>query len=109
MTKKKQESTLEAIEKILSVKPDEAAIIILRNYKNNDVQQSSCNVKAVTAIMEILFNALQGNIRNFLMQNNILDIDTQLLYLRDLFQSVENQYREFYSKDSGTEADTSKH
>ena len=109
MTKKKQESTLEAIEKRLSVKPDEAAIIILRNYKNNDVQQSSCNVKDVTATMEMLFNALQGNLRNFLMQNNILDIDTQLLYLRDLFQSVENQYKEFYSKESEIEPDTSKH
>lgn len=98
-----------AIEKALQLQPEEAAIIILRNYKNNDVQQLSCNVRDVTNTMETLFNALQGTIRNFFMQNNILDIDTQLLYLRDLFQSVENQYKEFYSKESEIEPSDTKH
>ena len=104
---KEEERRANAVKEALKLTPEERAVVIIKKDK-----KTFClpfNVRDEAAVMEIFFNAVQGTIRNFLIKNNILDIDTQLLYLRDLFQSVENQYKEFYSKESEIEPDTSKH
>jgi len=96
MTKEEREAAVKAIRKLLQLKSDESFVLLIKNNKTNSVSELACDVKTEQDFIEILINPLLGHFSEALIRNNILDIDTQLSFLKGLFESLESQYKERY-------------
>jgi altronate dehydratase len=94
MTKEEREAAIEAIRKALQLKSDKSFVLLIKNNKTNSVSELACDVKTERDFIEILINPLLGHFSESLIRNNILDLDTQLLFLKGFFESLESQYKE---------------
>lgn len=94
MTKEERETAVKAIRKVLQLKSDESFVLLIKNNKTNSVSELACDVKTERDFIEILINPLLGHFSESLIRNNILDLDTQLSFLKGLFESLESQYKE---------------
>lgn len=96
MTKEEREAAVKAIRKALQLKSDKSFVLLIKNNKTNSVSELACDVKTERDFIEILINPLLGHFSESLIRNNILDLDTQLSFLKGLFESLESQYKERY-------------
>lgn len=96
MTEEEREAAVEAIRKALQLKSDESFVLLIKNNKTNSVSELACDVKTERDFIEILINPLLGHFSESLIRNNILDLNTQLSFLKGLFESLESQYKERY-------------
>jgi len=96
MIKEEREVAVKAIRKVLQLKSDESFVLLIKNNKTNSVSELACDVKTERDFIEILINPLLGHFSESLIRNNILDLDTQLSFLKGLFESLESQYKERY-------------
>lgn len=96
MTKEEREAAVEAIRKALQLKSDKSFVLLIKNNKTNSISELACDVKTEQDFIEILINPLLGHFSESLIRNNILDLDTQLSFLKGLFESLESQYKERY-------------
>ena len=94
MTKEEREAAVEAIRKALQLKSDKSFVLLIKNNKTNSISELACDIKTEQDFIEILINPLLGHISESLIRNNILDLDTQLSFLKGLFESLESQYKE---------------
>jgi len=93
MTKEEREAAVKAIRKALQLKSDKSFVLLIKNNKTNSISELACDIKTEQDFIEILINPLLGHFSEALIRNNILDLDTQLSFLKGLFQSLENQYK----------------
>jgi hypothetical protein len=98
MTEEEQKIVVKAIEKVIELKPDESFVLLIKNNTTNSVSELAYKVETVEDFIEILVNPLLGHFSKALIRNNILDLDTQLSFLKGLFQSLENQYKKRHSQ-----------
>lgn len=96
MTKEEREAAVEAIRKALQLKSDKSFVLLIKNNKTNSISELACDIKTEQDFIEILINPLLGHFSESLIRNNILDLDTQLSFLKGLFESLESQYKERY-------------
>ena len=94
MTKEEREAAVKAIRKALQLKSDKSFVLLIKNNKTNSISELACDVKTEQDFIEILINPLLGHFSESLIRNNILDLDTQLSFLKGLFESLESQYKE---------------
>ena len=94
MTKEEREAAVEAIRKALQLKSDKSFVLLIKNNKTNSISELACDIKTEQDFIEILINPLLGHFSEALIRNNILDLDTQLSFLKGLFESLESQYKE---------------
>jgi hypothetical protein len=93
MTEEERKEAVKAIAKAIKLKPDESFVLLIKNSTTDSVRELACDVKTERDFIEILINPLLGHFNESLIRNNILDLDTQLLFLKELFQSLEDQYK----------------
>lgn len=96
MTEEEREAAVEAIRKALQLKSDKSFVLLIKNNKTNSISELACDIKTEQDFIEILINPLLGHFSESLIRNNILDLDTQLSFLKGLFESLESQYKERY-------------
>lgn len=94
MIKEEREVAVKAIRKVLQLKSDESFVLLIKNNKTNSLSELACDIKTEQDFIEILINPLLGHFSEALIRNNILDLDTQLSFLKGLFESLESQYKE---------------
>ena len=98
MTEEERKTAVKAIAKAIELKPDENFVLLIKNNTNESLRELACDVKTEQDFIEILINPLLGHFSEALIRNNILDLDTQLLFLKEWFQSLEDQYKERHSQ-----------
>jgi len=94
MTKEEREAAVEAIRKVLQLKSDKSFVLLIKNNKTNSISELACDIKTEQDFIEILINPLLGHFSESLIRNNILDLDIQLSFLKEFFESLESQYKE---------------
>jgi len=105
MTEEERKIAVKAIAKAIKLKPDENFVLLIKNNTNESVRELTCDVKTEQDFIETLITSLLGQCNKTLIRNNILDLDTQLLFLKEWFQSLEDQYKERHSQKSVIESE----
>jgi hypothetical protein len=106
MTEEEQKIAVKAaIAKAIELKPDESFVLLIKNNTNESLRELARGVKTEQDFIEILINSLLGHCSKALIRNNILDLDDQILFLKGLFKSLENQYKTRHSQKSVIESE----
>jgi len=90
MTEEEQKIVVKAIEKVIELKPDESFVLLIKNNTTNSVSELAYKVETVEDFIEILVNPLLGHFSKALIRNNILDLDTQLSFLKGLINFIKS-------------------
>lgn len=109
MTEQEQKKAVKAIAKAIELKPDESFVLLIKNNTTDSIRELARDVKTERDFIEILINPLLRHFNAGLIQDDILDLDDQILFLKGLFKSLENQYKTRHSQKSVVEAETAIH
>lgn len=91
-----EEKRIEAIEEVLKLKPEESAIIVIKNNQHDLIYQSNYNVSDL-GLLELASNILVKRMREMAIKSNISE-EQELLGLREVLQTLEYEYINHYFK-----------
>lgn len=95
-----EEKRKETIQKALQLKPEESAIVVIRNHQHNVIDQATYNVNDL-GLLELLSNILIKTVRKISIGSNLSDAQ-ELLGLKELLQTLEYEYKNHYLKKEQT-------
>lgn len=99
MTEEEQKKTVETIRKVLQLKSDESFMVLMKKNTVNPIRELAYNFKTGEDFIEILVTSLLAHFNHTFIEINILDPDTQLLYLKGFFKSLEDLYKKRFLKE----------